>query len=231
MVAFTAAPKYHWKRASAQPEQSIPTLSFNIRQGRPYLKAGASLPFRAERPKEEEMPGCLIVVDYQNDFVSGSLGFPRAAEIGSAIAARIQKARASGEDVVFTLDTHGPDYLDSHEGKKLPVVHCLRGSEGWQIASPVASEVRDEDLRFEKETFGSDGLYQHLRQADYDRVELCGLVSDICVAANAALARTALPEADIIVDAALTAAADENSFRSALDTLRSLHIDVQEAVE
>ncbi|MBD5558874.1 MAG: cysteine hydrolase [Clostridia bacterium] len=172
------------------------------------------------------MKKCLVVVDYQNDFVTGSLGFPGAEVIGPAIAARIQKARADGEDVVFTLDTHGPDYLDSHEGRHLPVAHCVHGTDGWQIASPVAGEIRDEDLRLEKDTFGSRDLFEHLRREGYDAVELCGLVTDICVSTNAALARTALPEADIVVDADLTASADPEKFRSALDVLRSLHVDV-----
>lgn len=177
------------------------------------------------------MPSCLVVVDYQNDFVNGSLGFPRAAQIGAAIAERIQKARAAGEDIIFTQDTHGLDYLDTHEGQHLPIAHCLRGTEGWRIASPVEAEVRDEDLVLEKGTFGSDALYEHLRRQSYDSVEICGLVSDICVITNAALARTALPEADITVSGALTAAADEEKFRSALNVLRSLHVDVQEAAE
>lgn len=177
------------------------------------------------------MHSCLIVVDYQNDFVSGALGFPQAAAIGPAIAERIQKARAAGEDVIFTLDTHGPDYLDSHEGRNLPVEHCLRGSAGWQIAPPVREEVRDEDLQLEKETFGSSALYEHLRRSAYDKVELCGLVTDICVANNAALARTALPQADIRVDPGLTASADPGKFRSAMDLLSSLQIDVQEAAD
>lgn len=172
------------------------------------------------------MPSCLIVVDYQNDFVSGSLGFPGGAAIGPGIAQRIKKARADGEDVIFTCDTHGPEYLETHEGGQLPVEHCIRGSWGHEIAEPVAGEIRDEDLRLEKGTFGSDALFEHLRSHPYDRVELCGLVSDICVTANAALARTALPEADIVVDAGLTAAADPDKYRAALEVLKSLQVDV-----
>ena len=173
------------------------------------------------------MRQCLIVVDYQTDFVDGSLGFPRAAAIGPGIAARIRKARADGEDVIFTCDTHGPDYLNSHEGQCLPIEHCQRGSHGWQIAPPVAGEIRDEDLRLEKNTFGSDALYDFLRSNAYDVVELCGLVTDICVMANAALVRTALPQAEIVVDAALTAAADPARFEAALTILDSLQITVR----
>lgn len=172
------------------------------------------------------MRKCLVVVDYQKDFVDGSLGFPRAEQIGEGIARRIQKARADGEDVIFTLDTHGPEYLNTLEGRKLPVEHCLRGSEGWQLAEPVAREVRDEDLLLEKNTFGSEDLPRLLREGAYDQVELCGLVADICVAANAALARTALPQAEIRVDSRLTASPDEEKYRSALQVLDSLQVDI-----
>lgn len=173
------------------------------------------------------MKKCLIVVDYQNDFVNGSLGFAGAQQIGPRIVERIQTARENKEDVIFTLDTHSGNYLVTHEGKRLPVEHCLRGTSGWEIAEPVRALVRDEDLQFEKETFGSDQLFHHLQRENYDVVELCGLVTDICVAANAALARTALPQADILVDAALTDAADPQKKEAALTTLESLQIDVR----
>ena len=174
------------------------------------------------------MERCLIVVDYQKDFVDGSLGFPGGREIGAGIAGRIRTARERGEDVIFTQDTHEDDYADTHEGKRLPVRHCLRGTPGWEIAEPVAALVRDDDLVLEKETFGSSALFDYLRDRDYREVEICGLVTDICVVANAVLARTALPQADIIVSAALTDAADPKKKEAALEILRSLHVDVQD---
>ena len=85
------------------------------------------------------MKKLLVVVDYQNDFVSGSLGFPKAAQLEEAIIKKIEDYRAAGDDVVFTLDTHGPDYLSTQEGKNLPVEHCIKGTDGWQLYGKVAA--------------------------------------------------------------------------------------------
>lgn len=171
------------------------------------------------------MRGCLIVVDYQEDFVTGSLGFPAAEEIGPRIQARIQQAREEGWDIIFTLDTHPKNYLDTHEGKKLPVAHCIKGTPGHALASPVREAVVAGDLLIEKGTFGSADLLGILQAKDYAQVELCGLVADICVLANATIARTALPQADVVVDASLTAAASEEKLAHALDMMESLQID------
>lgn len=201
--------------------RSIPTLYYVLAYGRVYpavcrLREGKTV-----------MEKCLVVVDYQKDFVDGSLGFPGARETGSRIAQRIRTAREQNEEVIFTKDTHNESYLTTHEGKRLPVRHCLRNTPGWEIAGPVAALVRDDDLVLEKETFGSAQLFDYLRSKKYSEVEVCGLVTDICVAANAVLARTALPQADIIVDAALTDTADPDRKEAALAALESLQIDVR----
>ncbi len=163
----------------------------------------------------------LVVVDYQKDFVDGALGFPGAELLDEAIAARID--REPGE-VIFTYDTHGEDYLSRAEGKLLPVAHCLRGTAGWAFYGKTAG--RKPDKAFEKPTFGSLELANYLREQKFDRVELCGLVSHICVISNAILAKAALPEAEIVVDARLTDGYDKALHKAALDILVNLHITV-----
>lgn len=168
----------------------------------------------------------LIVVDYQNDFVDGALGFPGAERLAGPIARRIAEYRASGDDVIFTFDTHGSDYLDTQEGRKLPVPHCLRDTAGWELYGAVAEAARDEDEFFCKPTFPSLELGQYLEECEYAQVELCGLVSHMCVLSNAVIAKAALPEAEIVVDADLTASGDPVLHEKALDVLEGLQVTV-----
>ena len=168
----------------------------------------------------------LIVVDYQVDFVSGALGNDAAAALDAGIAARIRRARENGEDVIFTLDTHEEDYMSTREGKYLPVPHCIRGSEGHGLYGETAKERRAEDAVFCKETFGSKELFAYLREKRYDAVELCGVVTNICVISNAVLAKTALPGADVSVNAALCASNDADLHRKALEVMASFQVDI-----
>ena len=168
----------------------------------------------------------LIVVDYQVDFVDGTLGFPGAEALAGPIARRIQEYRENGDDVVFTFDTHDIDYLETQEGRKLPIAHCIRDTEGWDLYGAVAEAAREEDEFFCKPTFPSLELGQWLEECEYAQVELCGLVSHICVLSNAVIAKAALPEAEIVVDAALTASYDPVLHEKALDVLEGLQVTV-----
>ena len=172
------------------------------------------------------MKKLLIVVDYQKDFVDGSLGFSGAELLDTPIAAKIAAYRAAGDDVVFTFDTHTPDYLSTQEGRKLPAVHCVRGSEGWELYGETAKAACENDLRFEKPTFPSLALGEWLKGQDYGRIELVGLVSNICVLSNAVIAKAALPEAEIVVDAACTASFDPALHEKCLDVLAGLQVTV-----
>lgn len=172
------------------------------------------------------MKKCLIVVDYQNDFVSGSLGFPEAEALEECIAQKIEQYRASGEEVVFTLDTHTEDYADTQEGRNLPVAHCLRDTDGHVLYGRVATLLRESDKRFHKHTFGSDTLYEYLKQELFASIELVGVVSNICVIANAVLAKTAQPETPMLVDARCTASNDAVLNKAALDVMDSLQIQI-----
>lgn len=172
------------------------------------------------------MKKCLIVVDYQNDFVSGSLGFPKAAELDGRIAEKIKSYHTSGDDVLFTLDTHREDYADSREGRYLPVFHCIKGTDGHALYGKTKEAALPTDRFFEKNTYGSDALYEYLKNTPYEHIELAGVVTNICVLANAVLAKTAQPETELSVDASCTAAADETLHTAALAVMHSLQIEI-----
>ena len=172
------------------------------------------------------MKKLLIVVDYQIDFVNGTLGFDGADALSPKLAARIAAAREDGEDVWFTFDTHEENYLETSEGRHLPVLHCIRGTAGHGLFPEIAALVRPSDRLICKPSFGSAELLDLLRASDYERVELCGLVTDICVVSNAILAKTALPEAEIVVDSALVDSFDKQKHAAALDVMRSVQVTV-----
>ena len=172
------------------------------------------------------MKKCLIVVDYQNDFVTGSLGFEQAVKLDEKIAEKIKKYRENGWEIIFTFDTHEQDYLKTNEGKHLPVVHCINGTKGHELYGKTAEMKRAEDRCFYKPTFGSAELFEYLRAGKYNMVELCGVVTNICVISNAVLAKTALPNADISVDSKCVASNDDDLSRSALEVMSSLQITI-----
>lgn len=175
----------------------------------------------------KKMKNLLVVVDYQKDFVDGSLGFPGAETLDTAIAARIAEYRTRGDEVVFTLDTHHSDYTMTQEGRKLPVVHCIEGSEGHKLYGKTAKSYRTGDRLFVKNTFGSSQLFEYLYGLpSFGKIELCGLVSSICVISNAVLAKAAQPEAEIIIDSALTAGADRELHEAALKVMGGLQMTV-----
>ncbi len=171
----------------------------------------------------------LIVVDMQKDFIDGSLGTKEAQAIVEAAAARIRACRAEGWTVIATLDTHQPDYLDTAEGKKLPVIHCVKGSEGWRLNLVIAEALGDATL-VEKPTFGSvrlPGIVAELAEgADRLTIELMGLCTDICVVSNALLLKASFPEAAMAVNAACCAGVTPEKHQAALETMRSCQIDI-----
>lgn len=174
------------------------------------------------------MKKCLVVVDYQNDFVSGSLGFEKAKELDSEIANLIEKYHNNSDDVVFTLDTHYDDYMNTNEGKYLPVPHCIKGTIGHNLYGKVSHSVKESDLLFEKNTFGSDKLFEYLKNNRYSSIELVGVVTNICVISNAAIAKTAQPETEIIVNKNLVASNDDKLNDEALSVMSSFQIKITE---
>lgn len=170
----------------------------------------------------------LLVVDFQNDFVSGSLGFDEALKLDEKIAAKVTQYRKSyrDSDIIFTLDTHDENYMQTQEGKKLPVMHCVKGTEGHEIYGKTGRQRLMCDMVIEKSTFPSLDLAKYLEQKNYDTVEIVGLVSNICVLANAVMVKSALPKADIIVDAGYTASFDKKLHEECLNVMEGMQITV-----
>lgn len=169
----------------------------------------------------------LIVVDMQNDFVDGALGSKEAAAIVPKV---VKKIRGFDGEIIATLDTHGEDYLDTMEGKKLPVVHCVKWTNGWQLNTEVAKALRDRGyFALEKPTFGSVELPEIIESSAFNEelyVELVGLCTDICVVSNALLLKAFFPGADIHVDASCCAGVTPESHEAALATMKSCHIEI-----
>ena len=167
----------------------------------------------------------LIVIDMQKDFIDGALGTPEAAAIVPAVIERIRQAKAAGETVIATMDTHHENYLDPAEGKKLPVPHCVKGTEGWKIPPEIADALADSAL-VEKPTFGSVKLPKLIAPADDLSIELVGLCTDICVVSNALLLKAHFPEAPMAVRSACCAGVTPERHRAALETMASCQIEI-----
>ncbi len=170
----------------------------------------------------------LIVVDMQNDFITGALGSAQAQAILPSVLEYVQNF--SGE-IVFTKDTHGTDYLSSREGKKLPVVHCVEHTPGWELVPSLDAFQKDFDYPvFCKKTFGSTELARYLsdenRKNVIDEIQLIGVCTDICVISNALTLRSFLPETPITVVSACCAGVTPQSHQTALDAMAGCQIDI-----
>ncbi|MCL2317540.1 MAG: cysteine hydrolase [Methanomassiliicoccaceae archaeon] len=169
------------------------------------------------------MPRALVVVDYQNDFVTGSLGSKYAKDIESNIVAKIESYLGRGDRIFFTMDSHDDDYLETDEGHHIPVEHCIKGTPGWNIHGDVEKFLENGTV-VEKDTFGSVDLLGFLKR--YDSIEICGVATNICVMANAVIIKTAYPEAKVFVDPDCVASYDPELHKKALEVMRSLSIDI-----
>ena len=168
----------------------------------------------------------LIVIDMQNDFIDAALGTPEAAAIVEAVKEKIRFFPAA--DVIATMDTHGENYMDTQEGKYLPVPHCIKGSDGWRIRADIAELLSGAKI-YEKPTFGSTALAADLKELsrrEEIELELIGLCTDICVVSNALLLKASMPEVKISVDAACCAGVTPEKHLAALETMRSCQIQV-----
>lgn len=172
------------------------------------------------------MKKLLIVVDYQKDFVDGSLGFEDAIQLDDYISSLIEKYHENNDDVIFTFDTHQENYLETQEGKNLPIVHCLENSEGWKLYGKVASLLQEDDYCIHKPSFGSLELGNYLVDKDYQSITLVGIVSNICVISNAIICKAALPEVDIYIDTQGIASNDLDMQDKALDILKNLQFQI-----
>lgn len=172
------------------------------------------------------MKKLLIVIDYQKDFVDGSLGFKEAQDLDDYLASLINQYHKNKDDVIFTFDTHQENYLESQEGRNLPIPHCLRGSDGWKLYGKVNDAKQKEDVCIEKPTFGSLELGNYLNDKSYQEITLVGVVSNICVLSNAIIVKSALPETPICIDLKGIASNDVSLEKKAIDLLKSLHFHI-----
>lgn len=167
----------------------------------------------------------LVVVDMQNDFITGALGTPEAQAIVPRV---VDKMRSFPGRVMTTRDTHGADYLDTQEGRLLPVPHCIRDTWGWQLHPQVEAQLREEPV--DKPVFGSTALGQMLAEQNnlhpIRSITLAGLCTDICVISNAMILRAFLPEAEIIVDAACCAGVTPESHCVALAAMKVCQVRI-----
>ena len=172
----------------------------------------------------------LFIIDYQNDFVDGALGFPGAEKLDEKIAARVREY-GKGR-VLFTRDTHFENYLQTREGRNLPVVHCVKGTDGWQVYGETAKALAEvEAPAIDKLVFGmdiSDPAVAAVLPAHADEIELVGLVSNICVVSNAVVLQSKYPEATILVNAPCTDSFDKDLHAKVLDVLKGFQVTVIE---
>ena len=171
------------------------------------------------------MKKAIVVVDMQKDFIDGALGTKEAQAMLPRMEAKLAAARAAGTALVFTMDTHGEDYLATQEGKRLPVPHCIRGTKGWEIAASLQLFVQAAVAVVEKPSFGSTELPAVL--AGYDEIELVGLCTDICFISNALLLKAFYPEKRISVDASCCAGVTVESHEDALRAMKMCQVDVK----
>ena len=165
------------------------------------------------------MKKTLIVIDMQNDFIDMALGTKEAVAIAPKVKEKIESNTKNGDEIIYTRDTHAENYLNTPEGKKLPVPHCIKGTKGWEIADGLyveGSKVID------KPNFG----WPNWNEEDLEEVELIGLCTDICVVSNALIIKAAFPNAVVKVDKACCAGVTPESHEAALITMKMCQIDV-----
>ena len=170
----------------------------------------------------------LVVVDMQNDFIDGALGTQEALAIVDNVKAKIKAY--DKQDIFVTMDTHAPDYLNTQEGKNLPVEHCIKGTEGWLVRSDVAELLNGANV-YEKPTFGSVRLARDLAAIAAEQeteIEIIGLCTDICVVSNALLLKAVMPEVPISVDPACCAGVTPGSHEAALKTMQMCQIKIED---
>ena len=168
----------------------------------------------------------LVVVDMQNDFIDGALGTPEAGAIVPKVMVKMMNFDGL---VLATRDTHGEDYLEKQEGKNLPVVHCIKGTYGWEIKDEIQQLLISQPI--DKPTFGSEALGKVLKDLNndvepIDSITLVGLCTDICVISNAMLLKAFLPEVPIMVDASCCAGVTPESHERALEAMKACQIEI-----
>lgn len=161
----------------------------------------------------------LIVIDMQNDFIDGSLGTSEAVAIVDNVKAKIKEYADKGEQIIYTRDTHQDNYMETNEGKHLPVVHCIENTDGWQIREGLYVEGAE---IINKPSFGYTGWDNY----NFEEVELIGLCTDICVVSNALIIKALFPEIKVSVDSSCCAGVTVESHNAAIKTMQMCQIEI-----
>ncbi len=168
------------------------------------------------------MKKTLIVIDMQNDFIDMALGTAEAVAIVPNVKRKIAEYAKNNNEIIFTRDTHSEQYLETPEGKMLPVPHCIKGTKGWEIADGLYVEG---SKIIDKPNFG----WPNWDKEHLECVEIVGLCTDICVVSNALILKACFPDALISVDATCCAGVTPESHRAALATMKMCQIDIANA--
>ena len=165
----------------------------------------------------------LIVIDCQNDFIDGALGTKEAQAIVPNVKKKIEEYKTRKDKVIFTRDTHHENYLETSEGKKLPIKHCIKNTHGWQISDQLDTDGCE---IIDKNTFGYTQWYMYGIGHYIDKIEIVGLDTDVCVVSNALILKATFPEVDIVVDASCCAGVTPESHKRALEAMKMCQIDI-----
>ncbi|MGN0579231.1 MAG: cysteine hydrolase family protein [Ruminococcus sp.] len=175
----------------------------------------------------------LIMIDMQNDFLTGTLGNPETAAVLSNVCSKVEEyLKSGGFPLVYTMDTHGDNYSDTQEGKKLPVPHCIDGTEGWELPKKLKSIIGENAVCIKKNTFGARELPGILKKIESEaeekisEIELIGVCTDICVISNALLIKAFYPELPVIVDSSCCAGVTPQSHLNALEAMKMCQIEI-----
>ena len=165
------------------------------------------------------MKKTLVVVDMQKDFIDGALGTKEAVAIVDNVKKKIAMYKENGDEIIFTRDTHQENYMETNEGKHLPVPHCIEGTDGWKIGEGLEVEGA---LYIDKPSFG----YMNWKDYDLEEVEIIGLCTDICVVSNALIIKATFPEIKVTVDASCCAGVTPETHKAALTTMKMCQVEV-----
>lgn len=174
----------------------------------------------------------LIMIDMQKDFLDGALGNPETIAILPAVCERVKQAYAEKREIMFTLDTHFENYMETQEGRKLPVPHCIKDTEGWKLADELWELVKDlpQTRRIEKITFGSNEMPERIEQLwgkSLQEIELIGVCTDICVISNAMILKAFFPEVRITVNEACCAGTSAEAHNRAIEAMKMCQIEMK----
>lgn len=174
----------------------------------------------------------LVVVDMQNDFLSGSLRNQEGQEVIQNVVEKIKKYKKDSQEIYVTMDTHNEEYLETQEGRFLPVEHCIKGQNGWELDKVVQEELKDyPNIKFfEKPSFGSIELGEYIKQINknkkIDEIEFIGVCTDICVISNVVIVKAQVPEVLLTVDASCCAGVNQRKHEATIEVMKSLQVNI-----